>query len=239
MAMILMVSSHGWAQGWRECVTGEVDYVSTYVFRGTKLSGSTGFAIVDLHYKGLTLGGECGVAFDGDYVETQLSLGYTLGDFKVQVRDQYLPIYKGVKADDYFNWNPRETYHSLEVMATYAPKKLPLKVLWSTYVAGYDQSCRVDQLGNVSWGKRAYSSYLELTGFHKFPHMHTIAAVVGASINKGLYTDYEKNCAIVNTRLIYRKTWIWKGIYPAVGAYLTYNPYREKLYPSAYLSVAF
>lgn len=237
--LLLVGSSLCSAQKWRNYVTGEVDLVNTYLFRGMKLSDFTGFAIVDVHYKGFSLGGECGVGFDANYIETQLSLGYTTGDFKVQLRDQYLPIYQGVKADNYFNWNRTQTYHSLEAMLTYAPKKLPFKVLWSTYLSGYDQDYKIDEQGNLCWGNRAFSSYLEVTGFHKFPHMHTIAAIVGASMNKGLYTDYEKNFAVVNTRLAYMKTWIWKSAYPTVGAYLTYNPYRNKLYPIAFLSFAF
>lgn len=234
-----MLSSVCDAQSWREHFSGEVDVLSTYVYRGMKLADPSAIAMIKYNQGGFIATAEAGRAFNGRYMDTMLSAGYKLGEFTVEVRDQYFPIYDNVKALGYFNWDPKETSHQVEALLTYAPEKLPIKVQWSTYFAGYDLKYSFDDQGNFSWGKRAFSSYLELTCFHKFQHMHTVAATVGASVNRGLYTGYEKNFAVVNTRLAYMKTWIWKSIYPTAGAYLTYNPYADKLYPIAFLQIAF
>jgi len=227
------------AQSWRDHFSGSASFVSTYVYRGLKLGNPSAFVILNYNLGGFTATAETGMAFNGHYMETMLSVGYSIKDFKLEVRDQFFPIYDDVVAYSYFNWNPKETSHQVEALLTYAPKKLPLKVQWSTYFAGYDLKYCYDENGDFHWGNRAFSSYLELTGFHKFPYMQTVAATVGASMNKGLYTDYQKDFAVVNLRLAYLKTWVWKGVYPTAGAYVVYNPYADKVYPIVYLSLGF
>lgn len=239
LILALLLSTATQAQKWRKYLNGEVSYVCSYIYRGMDVADHTGFGQLNFTYKGLTVGGEFGVGFDGKYVETQLSVGYTYKDFTLTLRDQYFPIYMGEHALGYFNWNPEESSHQLEVMMKYSPKKIPLRVMWSTYVAGYDLRQGYDDEGNFKFSKRAFSSYLEFTVFHQFRGMHTLAATMGFSVLKGLYTGYQADFAFVNTRISYSKTWACGGVYPTVGTYLVLNGYRGKFYPVAFASLAF
>lgn len=236
---LLILSSTCIAQSWSEHFSAEAGYVSTYIYRGLKLANSTAYAMLHYTQGNFKATAETGMAFSGEYKETMLSASYKLGDFTLGVRDLYFPVYEGVKSLGYFNWNPEETSHQVEALLTYAPEKLPIKVQWSTFVAGYDLKYEYDDEGNFYWGKRAYSSYLELTAFHKFPHMHTVAATAGASVNRGFYTAFAKDFSVVHLRASYSKTWVWHNLYPTAGAYVAYNPYADKLYPIAYLSLSF
>jgi len=182
LLVLPMLSATCLAEGWRDHFDGSVSMVSTYVYRGSKLANPTAFLLLNYTLGGFKATAETGVALNGHYIETVLCAGYTLGDFSLDVRDQFFPIYDDVVAYSYFNWNPEETSHQVEDLLTYAPKKLPIKVQWSTYIAGYDLRYEYDDEGNFYWGSRAFSSYLELTGFHKFPHLHTVAATAPPSL---------------------------------------------------------
>ncbi|GFI54095.1 hypothetical protein IMSAGC022_00706 [Alistipes sp.] len=159
-----------------------VDLNSNYVWRGYDQSANGKFfnlniqPCVTLGYKGLWLELWDTNAFNGSYNEFDITLGYTIGGFEISVSDYYFD-FESPYFSDY------NASHSLCATVSYTlSERIPLKLSWSTTLAGEDFHDN---------GKRAYSSYVELSYAHTFDKLFDVEAAVGASPFKAPYWCYD------------------------------------------------
>lgn len=125
------------------------DLVSSYIWRGQDMGGVSiqpGFGI---GYKGLSVGVWGSSGFDEDDTkEADITLGYSYKGFTVGVTDYWFNNGPG-----YFHYSAHNTAHVYE--ATVGYDFGPVALGWYTNFAGND--------GVTSKGKRAYSSYVEIS----------------------------------------------------------------------------
>lgn len=156
-------------------------------------------------------------AVNDSYREVNLGVSYTLGNFTAELVDYYYP-YKGNKLFDLKN---STTSHTAELILTYEPEAFPLHVMVGTYLFGDDK---------LESGKNAFSTYAEVGYTHEFNEKNSVGAMLGASLNRSFYTDYEKGLALVNVTAGYTRVFtLWNYDMPASLQYI-YNPYLKKSY---------
>lgn len=195
---------------------------SKYVWRGLEY-GKSPTVFPGLNYeKGAFLGSVSGAyAVDGSHQEVDLGLSYTIKDLvTVGLNDYYYPSAVG-QHDSYFLLKSIETGHYVEASATVTPTKIPLWFKLSCYVYGADKD---------STGKQTYSSYAEVGYQYVFKNEDVLSLSVGASLNKGFYTDYERGFNVVNIALKYESTLMFNNFKLPVSASYVLNPYRNKSY---------
>lgn len=131
--------------------TVAADFVNQYIWRGQDLGHVSVQPTLGIGYRGvsLTAWGSVGLADAADTKEFDLTASYTTGGLTVGVTDYWL----NTPEERYFYYNAHGTSHVFEAFASYDFG--PLSVSWYTNFAGND--------GLNKDGKRAYSSYLELT----------------------------------------------------------------------------
>ena len=130
------------------------DFVSRYIWRGQDLGGVSLQPALGLGYKGLSLSawGSVGVADPADTKEFDLTLGYTIGGFNIGVTDYWFNA--GLDPQNrYFMYRSDCTNHVFEANIGYDFGFAAIQ--WYTNFAGND--------GLNPSGRRAYSSYLELS----------------------------------------------------------------------------
>ncbi len=130
------------------------DFVSRYIWRGQDLGGVSLQPALGLGYKGLSLSawGSAGVADPADTKEFDLTLGYTIGGFNIGVTDYWFNA--GLDPQNrYFMYRSDCTNHVFEANIGYDFGFAAIQ--WYTNFAGND--------GLNPSGRRAYSSYLELS----------------------------------------------------------------------------
>ncbi len=203
---------------------GTVDLASQYIWRGTDYGDFPSIMPTVGFYKGgFDVYAWGNWAFDNSYSEVNIGLSYSFSNFTVELVDYFYP---GV-GSDFFNFRNSSTTHSVEAIATYAPEVFPLHVTLSTAIYGDDKKEN---------GKNAFSTYAEIGYSHEFNEKNSVSAVVGASVGKGYYTDYEKNFSIVNIAAGYTRVFtLWDYDLPA-SATVVYNPYMERFLWSVGLS---
>lgn len=166
------------------------DVVSQYIWRGQDYSKASLQPTLGLAYKGLELSawGSVGLVHPNDMREIDLQLSYTVGNFKVGIVDYWATVDNdGYK---YFDYAAHTTGHTFEASLGYDFG--PVAVSWNTIFAGYD--------GVNKDGKRAYSSYIELTAPFKLGGCDWNAAVGAVPYT----TDYYQNAngfAVINASL--------------------------------------
>jgi hypothetical protein len=157
IAMIVTLLSSGimgvWAQNQVEVHLG-ADIVSDYIWRGQDFGNVSLQPELSVAWKGLSLSawGSVGLSDKDDARELDLTLSYETGGLSFGIVDYW------DDGDDqpYFYYKRPETAHSFEGFINYDFG--PIGASWQTYFAGRDY-----QLD----GKRAYSSYFELSApFH-------------------------------------------------------------------------
>lgn len=126
-----------------------VDFVSSYVWRGSYLGSVSLQPELSVGWRGLKLSvwGSTGLANPRN--EIDLTLSYTIGGFKVSVID-YWDDSGGTK---YFAYRPKETGHCFEAAVGYDFG--PVAISWQTFFAGADFQ--------EADGRRAFSSYFEVS----------------------------------------------------------------------------
>ena len=142
------------AQGNKIETTLEADIVSQYVWRGQDLGDVSLQPTLGLGYKGLSLTawGSVGLTDPDDTKEFDLTLAYSVGGFNIGVTDYWLS--EGLDPRErYFKYDAHGTNHLFEANIGYDFG--PLALHWYTNFAGND--------GLTKSGKRAYSSYFELS----------------------------------------------------------------------------
>ena len=134
--------------------TVEADIVSQYIWRGQDLGDVSLQPTLGIGYKGLSLTGwgSIGLSNPDDTKEFDLTLAYTAGGFNIGITDYWLSEGLDPKSR-YFKYDAHGTNHVFEANVGYDFGLLSLQ--WFTNFAGND--------GLTKKGKRAYSSYFELT----------------------------------------------------------------------------
>ena len=195
---------------------------SKYVWRGLEYGKSpTLFPSVNYENSAFlaTLSGA--YAMDGSHQEVDLGLNYTIKSMvTLGLNDYYFPSAVG-QNDSYFHFRHSDTGHYVEACATVEPTKLPLWLKLSCYVYGADKD---------STGKQAYSTYAELGYQYVFKNEDKLSLALGANLNKGFYTDYERGFNVVNIMLKYESWFTFNKFRLPVSASYVLNPYRNKSY---------
>ena len=145
--------------------TVEADVVSQYIWRGQDLGNVSLQPTLGIGYKGFSLSawGSVGLSEPSDTKEFDLTLAYTAGGFNIGITDYWF----NTPEERYFLYDAHQTSHVFEANVGYDFG--PVAVQWFTNFAGND--------GLNKSGKRAYSSYLELSAPFKLASVDWSAAV--------------------------------------------------------------
>ena len=130
------------------------DVVSSYIWRGQDLGDVSVQPTLGIGYKGLSLTawGSVGLSDPSDTKEFDLTLGYAIGGLNIGITDYWFN--NGLDPENrYFKYDAHGTNHVFEANVGYDFGLASLQ--WFTNFAGND--------GMNNDGKRAYSSYVELT----------------------------------------------------------------------------
>ena len=130
------------------------DVVSSYIWRGQDLGNVSLQPTLGIGYKGLSLTawGSVGLSDPSDTKEFDLTLSYAIGGLNIGITDYWFN--NGLDPENrYFKYDAHGTNHVLEANIGYDFGLASLQ--WYTNFAGND--------GVNKDGKRAYSSYVELT----------------------------------------------------------------------------
>ena len=130
------------------------DVVSSYIWRGQDLGNVSLQPTLGIGYKGLSLTGwgSVGLSDPSDTKEFDLTLSYAIGGLNIGITDYWFN--NGLDPENrYFKYDAHGTNHVLEANIGYDFGLANLQ--WFTNFAGND--------GVNKDGKRAYSSYVELT----------------------------------------------------------------------------
>ncbi|RPH31917.1 MAG: hypothetical protein EHM93_11660 [Bacteroidales bacterium] len=167
------------------------DLVSRYLWRGLQFSPSSNIQpYASISYKGIEFGAWASYGLSVPFVETDLYLSYSMGQFTFTVNDYYTASDDSLENYDYLNLKKSETRHALEGSITYeGSESFPVSLTAATFFAGYDDN---DGEGNID-----YSTYFE------FAYNANLSGIplrlfVGGTPQKGLYSD---NANIVNVGL--------------------------------------
>ena len=147
---------------------------SKYMWRGIEYGTSPVlFPTISYNNNGIYIYGMGGYATDGSHQEVDLGISYTFNDVTLSINDYYYPTAVG-QSDNYFNFKGSETGHWFEGCLQYAPQKLPIWALLSTYFAGADK--------NPTSGNNAWSSYAEIGGYYDFDENNKLSLSMGAAL---------------------------------------------------------
>jgi hypothetical protein len=146
------------------------DFVNQYIWRGQDLGNVSIQPSASIAYEGLSLGAWGNVGIDKtDTKEFDLTAAYSASGFNIGVTDYWFNTGQDA-ANRYFMYEAHRTNHVFEGNIGY--NFGPLAFQWYTNFAGND--------GVKSNGKRAYSSYCELSAPFKLGGLDWSAAL-GAS----------------------------------------------------------
>lgn len=191
------------------------DLVSQYIWRGQDLGNASLQPSLGIGWQGLSLSawGSVGITDPQDTKELDLTLGYTYEGFNVGVTDYWF------SNGSYFKYKAHQTTHVWEANLGYDFGFL--NVQWYTNFAGDD--------GVSKDGKRAYSSYFELSAPFRLATLDWTATLGAVPYATTLYGA--NGFCVTNVSLRATKDFVVKERYHLplfVG--LTANPRSEKLY---------
>lgn len=164
MALLFATGMSATAQDEVE-TTVSADVVSTYVWRGMECGSAAIQPTLGIGYKGLSLSawGSYGLVDTNDAKEFDLTLAYSTGGFNIGITDYWF----NTPEERYFLYDANKTSHIFEANIGYDFG--PAAIQWFTNFAGND--------GYNKDGKRAYSSYVELSAPFKLASVDWSAAV--------------------------------------------------------------
>lgn len=144
------------------------DIVSQYIWRGTDCGNAAIQPTLGIAWKGFSLNawGSVGLTSASDTRELDLTVGYSVKGFNIGVTDYWFSS-GNEPGGRYFLYKNSKTNHVFEGNIGYDFG--PVAVQWYTNFAGGD--------GLNSDGKRAYSSYVELSAPFDFVKCHWTATV--------------------------------------------------------------
>lgn len=167
LAMGLIVGTTAFAQNEIE-TTVSADVVNQYIWRGQDLGSTAIQPTLGIGYKGLSLSawGSYGLTDPDDTKEFDLTLAYTVGGLNIGITDYWFS--EGLDpAGRYFKYDAHGTNHVFEANIGYDFGSLAIQ--WYTNFSGND--------GANKDGKRAYSSYVELSAPFKLATVDWSAAI--------------------------------------------------------------
>lgn len=191
------------------------DLVNQYIWRGQDLGNVSLQPTLGVEWKGISLStwGSVGLTNAADTKELDLTLQYTYKGFSVGVTDYWF------SNGSYFQYKSGKTTHIWEAGIGYDFGFLAAS--WYTNFAGDD--------GTNADGKRAYSSYFELSAPFQLGGLDweaTLGAVPWETTSYGSNGFCITNVSLKATKEIQFKN----GFQLPVFAGLTANPRSEKLY---------
>ena len=192
-----------------------VDLVNQYIWRGLHLGDVSIQPTLGIEYRGLSLSawGSVGLSNKDDDKEIDLTLGYAIKGFSVSVTDYWLS--KG----NFFQFKNDKTTHVFGASVGYDFGFLA--AAWYTNFAGAD--------GVNSKGKRAYSSYFELSAPFTLGGLDWTGSIGIVPWD----TDYYETTGFAVTDISLRATkefTIKEKHRLPIFAGLTANPRAEKVY---------
>ena len=190
------------------------DLVNQYIWRGQDLGNVSLQPTLGVEWKGVSLStwGSVGLTNAADAKELDLTLQYTYKGFSVGVTDYWF------SQGSYFQYKAHKTTHIFEAGIAYDFDLLSLA--WYTNFAGDD---------GTNDGKRAYSSYFELTAPFRLGGLDWEATL---GVVPWRTTTYGTNgFCVTNVSLRATKDFVIKDrFHLPVYAGLTANPRSEKVY---------
>ncbi len=176
MALMIATGIGANAQDNEVETTVSADVVSSYVWRGMDCGSAAIQPTLGIAYKGLSLTawGSYGLVDTNDAKEFDLTLAYTTGGVNIGITDYWF----NTPEARYFLYDAHKTSHVFEANVGYDFGAASIQ--WFTNFAGND--------GLNKDGKRAYSSYLELSAPFKLASADwsaTIGAVPYATSSYG------------------------------------------------------
>lgn len=197
------------------------DIVSQYIWRGQDLGNVSFQPSLGITYKGLEFNawGNVGISNPDDIKEIDLSLTYTLGGFSIGVIDYWTE--EGLDPKNrYFKYDAHGTNHVFEANVGYDFG--PLAFQWFTNFTGND--------GLTKKGKRAYSSYFELTAPFRLAGLDWTATAGAVPFATSFY-DKADQFAVVNLSLKAEKDIrVTEKFHIPVFAEFDANPSTQKAY---------
>lgn len=203
--------------------TVAADVVNQYIWRGQELGAASLQPTLGIAYKGfsLTAWGSVGLSEPSDTKEFDLTAAYSIGGFNIGITDYWF----NSPNDRYFAYEAHKTSHVFEANVGYDFGVASLQ--WYTNFAGND--------GLNDKGKRAYSSYVELSAPFKLGGCDWSASVGAVPFTSSFYSD-ASGFAVTNVSLKATKDLkITDSFSVPVFAGIAANPSTEK----AYLLVGF
>ncbi len=193
------------------------DFTTAYLWRGMRYGGMSFQPDVSVGYAGLSIEawanfGSVDNSFKEFNPELDMTLSYKAAGLSVGVTHYYYfdkTKYFGFKKPSLEDYN-EGNYPTcqLEVFGKFELgdiiEKVPLTVLWSTYVAGddykpvYGDAAAPDSITGI---KRAFSSYLEVSYDVELPLGFSITPTVGMTPWASFYNDYEDKFSVNNVSL--------------------------------------
>lgn len=198
--------------------TVQADFVSQYIWRGQDLGDVSLQPTLGIAYKGLSLSawGSIGLSEPSDTKEFDLTLSYTVGGFNVGITDYWF----NSPNDRYFSYAAHKTSHVFEANVGYDFG--PVALQWYTNFAGND--------GSSKSGKRAYSSYFEVSAPFRLGGLDWTAAVGAVPYATDFYADVG-GFAVTNVSLRAEKEIkVSKTFGIPLFAGISANPSTEKAY---------
>ena len=196
------------------------DVVSSYIWRGQDLGNVSLQPTLGIGYKGLSLTawGSVGLSDPSDTKEFDLTLGYAIGGLNIGITDYWFN--NGLDPENrYFKYDAHVTNHVFEANIGYDFGLANLQ--WFTNFAGND--------GVNKDGKRAYSSYVELTVPFKLATVDWTATAGGVPFSTDFYgTD---GLAVTNLALkAAKEIKVTESFSVPVFGQVVANPCSQKAY---------
>ena len=224
----LIVPSGAKAESGVEASVG-LEVLSNYIWRGQDLGGAAFQPTLSVGYKGLSLScfGSYGFVDRNDTKELDFTLAYTVKGFTVGMTDYYCISGQDNCPGSYFNYKRNRTAHVFEANVGYDFGFLAVN--WFTNFAGAD--------GVNGKGKRAYSSYLELTAPFKLAKLDWEAAIGVVPYKTSFYADAD---GFAVTRVSLKAGYDLKindKFHLPLSATVTANPSTKKMYFTAGVAI--
>ena len=168
------------------------DIVSSYIWRGQDLGSAAIQPTLGIAYKGLSLSawGSYAITNPADTKEVDLTLAYTIGGFNIGITD-YWTNDGGDPEARYLKYEAHSTNHIFEANIGYDFGFASLQ--WFTNFAGND--------GTNKDGKRAYSSYFEISAPFKLASVDWTATAGAIPYATTSYNGWTSGFAVTNLSL--------------------------------------
>ena len=211
---VVLISLGVKAQGTEFSVGADV--VSSYVWRGSQLSGASVQPSLDFSTGDFSISAWGSADIDGNFKEVDLSASYSVSGLTILFTDYW------ASAGKYYVYDSHKTDHSFEASLAYTlPESFPLSISWNTMIAGADLY--------KSNGDRAYSTYIEF-GYPLTVNDVSLELTTGLTPWESAYA-YASDFSIINVSLKASKEIKITDSFslPVFGQLIT-NPHAEETF---------